>query len=1458
MRNRVIQKLTAYLAGLAILAGSAGMYGISAFAAESLTDDLATLSQCDAAGTTSANIGFSKKDLSAHGITDTSRVYKLKDDGDLDSQTYLVYQTQKEFESISLEAAYLKKNGQIAGDIQFETSPDGVAYTPFPQMTKTVDTADWADNYWRKTVFESAASLPEHTRFIRIAFGATAFIGAGGNTALQISNVTLGVKEMEIDCRTLLKAALDQAKTTLSQAEIGAAPGMVSEEAYQAFSLAIGLAENVWSNGDATAQDLESALTLLNEAVLAFAQAVNPEEALVDECDSASFPFRTSDDIQVATSSPEKFDGDKGRYYKKLNHGGEYVIYKLDEGKRAKTVTAETWYYKSNNTLAADCTVETSADGTVFQPAGAVRIADDQGWANGAWRKVTFTASDLPKDAQYIKLNLGDTTETGALYAVQIGRVTIALAANYEKLLENKIAEAAALLDRVPAGNKPGMCPAEVRDKLTAAKTAAEQNLAQGAPEEELILAMQALTAAIMEVEGSIVYAVGWPDDAKLTASAAGSAGVSLSWTAAVGSGPVTYEVYQGEQIIGTTDKTAYEAKNLAPGLSYVFQVVAVTAEGKSKPLGPVQAQTAKPAEFAPPDFSRITPDSFEDEDYLAPLIWKNDIRGIPYYYYNLYKILNAVRMEEPDRGFVDIFVSRRYSAFTPVNVRIQEAYLPITYFYTRDDSWNEYYNNPEVKIRLEAVLQHVLDLQKTETDAAKGEFAGAFPQSTTNTYDLAGTTFTLNFLGQTLKLLHEAEANQPGFLSIDPDLFQRLNEACRKAIVLTLTNQKWYAYGLQYSNQYGLIWSAAAAYLEYHPDPEIEALLREKYQQSHEFISPAGFYYEEGAFDMSYNLGVHTNNISAEYTYFKDTELEAKLLEDQNRFIDWLSYNMVIEPDGSWFSTNGAPSRRITTTGYSIYRKDMPIAEKIPMARAFVRSDEDIEDEIARNKSAIVKGGAWPVLPEMTLRGGDAYNAYGIFDKLMVQYVPTEAERWEAIESLPYMASENFNHQRADEGSNLEFTYVRRPGYYTIFNAGKQYNPMQVFGQGLLWHPEGGIMIASQSEEKDTIDSEKAPKANDFSWGTKAYEPNRKQSIERVYENGNLWGKRGGSSNQNLTYTVNGQALQPETGIADLPDGDVEVAYDLADKSGKNGTKKIRYAEDGIHVEVRHAGGLQECFPLMIRNEDRLEVQDGRVKLVRGRAVMEITFDKAVKAEIAKRNYTMSRYQMNMLTAATTEDELSYTIRMGIEEPEIREIDGEVQVTENQVTGAELNQGGAEEPSDGGAQEPGGNVPDSGRDGQGAAAPDTPPAFVDIAGHWAEEDIDYLAEKGVVSGVDETHFEPDRAVTRAEFTAILAEYLALSEAGDAPYQGFVDVSPDAWYYSAVMGCAQKGIIQGIDAERFAPDQPISRAEMDLICMRVYTYLLTQTAAPRNDATRADASVLIRRLLEDIDRISAS
>ena len=47
------------------------------------------------------------------------------------------------------------------------------------------------------------------------------------------------------------------------------------------------------------------------------------------------------------------------------------------------------------------------------------------------------------------------------------------------------------------------------------------------------------------------------------------------------------------------------------------------------------------------------------------------------------------------------------------------------------------------------------------------------------------------------------------------------------------------------------------------------------------------------------------------------------------------------------------------------------------------------------------------------------------------------------------------------------------------------------------------------------------------------------------------------------------------------------------------------------------------------------------------------------------------------------------------------------------------------------------------------------------------------------------------------------------------------------------MGCAQRGIIQGIDAGALRAGPADFRAEMDLICMRVYTYLLTQTAAPR-------------------------
>lgn len=49
---------------------------------------------------------------------------------------------------------------------------------------------------------------------------------------------------------------------------------------------------------------------------------------------------------------------------------------------------------------------------------------------------------------------------------------------------------------------------------------------------------------------------------------------------------------------------------------------------------------------------------------------------------------------------------------------------------------------------------------------------------------------------------------------------------------------------------------------------------------------------------------------------------------------------------------------------------------------------------------------------------------------------------------------------------------------------------------------------------------------------------------------------------------------------------------------------------------------------------------------------------------------------------------------------------------------------------------------------------------FKDIEGHWAEDEIRQALEMGIVSGVTDSLFKPDREATRAEVTAIVMRAL--------------------------------------------------------------------------------------------------
>ncbi|WP_135549396.1 S-layer homology domain-containing protein [Paenibacillus cymbidii] len=93
---------------------------------------------------------------------------------------------------------------------------------------------------------------------------------------------------------------------------------------------------------------------------------------------------------------------------------------------------------------------------------------------------------------------------------------------------------------------------------------------------------------------------------------------------------------------------------------------------------------------------------------------------------------------------------------------------------------------------------------------------------------------------------------------------------------------------------------------------------------------------------------------------------------------------------------------------------------------------------------------------------------------------------------------------------------------------------------------------------------------------------------------------------------------------------------------------------------------------------------------------------------------------------------------------------------------------------------------------------------FTDVQAHWSRSFVELAAAKGLVEGTGDGRFEPDKAVTRAEFTAMLVRALGLGlSAGSAePYD---DVKLDTWYGDTVAKANELGILDYVKGNRFVP-----------------------------------------------------
>jgi spore germination protein len=104
------------------------------------------------------------------------------------------------------------------------------------------------------------------------------------------------------------------------------------------------------------------------------------------------------------------------------------------------------------------------------------------------------------------------------------------------------------------------------------------------------------------------------------------------------------------------------------------------------------------------------------------------------------------------------------------------------------------------------------------------------------------------------------------------------------------------------------------------------------------------------------------------------------------------------------------------------------------------------------------------------------------------------------------------------------------------------------------------------------------------------------------------------------------------------------------------------------------------------------------------------------------------------------------------------------------------------------------------------------PLPFNDIQDSFARNEIVDLYNRQIIGGVGERSFAPERAITRAEFTAMLLRLFDLQPTHSA-VPAFNDVSVSAWYYGPVHALVNLGIVSGTSPNTFEPSKPIARQE---------------------------------------------
>lgn len=100
----------------------------------------------------------------------------------------------------------------------------------------------------------------------------------------------------------------------------------------------------------------------------------------------------------------------------------------------------------------------------------------------------------------------------------------------------------------------------------------------------------------------------------------------------------------------------------------------------------------------------------------------------------------------------------------------------------------------------------------------------------------------------------------------------------------------------------------------------------------------------------------------------------------------------------------------------------------------------------------------------------------------------------------------------------------------------------------------------------------------------------------------------------------------------------------------------------------------------------------------------------------------------------------------------------------------------------------------------------------------WAQEAIDTLYSKNIISGISDTEFAPDKSITREEFVKLIVCAFGIEAQDDEIF--YADVTEDAWYEQYIKTASSKKIVSGISDNLFGVGQNITRQDMAVILYR--------------------------------------